>query len=104
MSEVQIEDNSINIDVELIGTSLGVDASLIQALIREGKITSLCKRGVDADGGIYRPTFFHANRRLRLIVGESGNIIRRSMIDFGNRPIRLRHAIPACRIVSSDCD
>jgi hypothetical protein len=52
-----------------------------------GNITSLCERGVDADGGIYRPTFFHANRRLRLIVGESGNIIRRSMIDFGNRPI-----------------
>ncbi|MGH3631006.1 MAG: DUF6522 family protein [Sciscionella sp.] len=85
MSKVDFDDNSISVDAKLIGTSLGVDASLVQPFMREGKITSACERGVDADAGTYRLTFFHANRRLRLIVGESGDILRRSTIDFGDR-------------------
>jgi hypothetical protein len=52
--------------------------------MREGKITSACEHAVGEDAGTYRLTFFHANRRLRLIIGEAGNIIRRSMIDYGN--------------------
>lgn len=87
MYEVQIEDNSINVSATLIGNGLGVDVSLVHPLMREGKITSLCERGIDADAGTYRLTFFHANRRLRLIVDESGKIIRRSMIDFGPSPL-----------------
>ena len=84
MSDIEIEKGSISIDANLLGKSLGIEASLVQALMREGKITSTCERGVDEDAGTFRLTFFHANRRLRLIVGEAGNIIRHSMIDFGN--------------------
>jgi hypothetical protein len=53
--------------------------------MREGKITSLCERGVDKDDGRYRLTFFFENRRLRLIVDQGGNVIRRSTLDFGYR-------------------
>jgi hypothetical protein len=87
MSEVELEDNSIRVDAKLLGASLGVDASQVQPFMRDGRITSTCERGIDADAGTYRLTFFHANRRLRLIVGESGDILRRSTIDFGDRPI-----------------
>jgi len=84
MSDIQLENGSISVAASLIGKGLGVDASLVQALMRDRKITSICERGVDEDAGTYRLTFFHGNRRLRLIVGEAGNVIRRSTIDFGD--------------------
>ena len=51
--------------------------------MREGKITALSERGVDEDAGRYRMTFFHENRRFRLVVDEEGNAIQRSTVDFG---------------------
>jgi 6-phosphogluconolactonase (cycloisomerase 2 family) len=86
MPEIQLEENSISVDARLIGHSLGIDAALVQSLMREGEITSVCERGIDEDAGTYRLTFFHRNRRARFIVGELGNIIRRSTIDFGEAP------------------
>ena len=38
----------------------------------------LCERGVDEHAGRYRMTFFHENRRFRLVVEEEGNAIQRS--------------------------
>ena len=87
MTDVQFEEGSISVDAKLIGKSLGVEVPLVQASIREKKITSICERGVDEDAGTYRLTFFHGSRRLRLTVGEAGNIIRHSTIDFGDHPI-----------------
>lgn len=87
MSDIQFEESSISVDAKLIGKSLGVEVPLVQALIRERKITSICERGVNEDAGTYRLTFFRGSRRLRLIVDEAGNIIRHSTIDFGNHPI-----------------
>lgn len=49
MSDVQFEEGSISVDAKLLGKGLGVEASLVQALIRERKITSICERGVDED-------------------------------------------------------
>jgi hypothetical protein len=86
MSDIHFESSCISVDARLIERSLGVEASRVQSLMREGKITSICERGVDEDAGTYRLTFFHGNCRMRLIVTESGNIIRRSTIDFGSRP------------------
>ena len=50
-----------------------------------GKIESLCERGLDEDAGRYRLTFFYESRRFRLLVDEEGNVIRHSLVDFGNR-------------------
>ena len=55
--------------------------------MREGKITVLCERGVDEDAGRYRMTFFHDNRRFRLVVDEEGNAIQCSTVDFGDRQL-----------------
>jgi hypothetical protein len=46
-------------------------------LMRAGKITSRCERGVDHDAGHYRLTFFHDARRLRLVVDGRGQIVTR---------------------------
>jgi hypothetical protein len=71
----------------VIGRGLNVEASLVPARIREGKITTLCERGFDEDAGRYRLTFFYENRRFRLVVDEEGNAIQLSTVDFGMHPL-----------------
>ena len=52
--------------------------------MRAGKITSLSERGIDADQGRHRLTFFSEHRRFRLVVDDSGTIVQRSALDFGD--------------------
>jgi len=85
MVEVQVESRALVVDAEVIGRALGIDQSLVQPLIREGKITTLSEHGIGDDAGTHRITFFYQSRRARLIVSEQGRIIRRSSIDFGDR-------------------
>jgi hypothetical protein len=87
MAVVEFEEGALSIDASVIGRGLNIDASLVPARISEGKITALCERGFDEDAGCYRLTFFHENRRFRLVVDEEGNAIQRSTIDFGKHPL-----------------
>ena len=87
MAVVEFEEGAFSIDAAVIGRGLSVEPSLVQAQMREGKITVLCERGVCEDAGRYRLTFFYENRRFRLIVDEEGNAIQRSTVDFGEHPL-----------------
>lgn len=87
MTEIAFEEGALRVDATTVGEGLGLDPSAVQTLIREGKITSLCERGVDEDAGRYRLTFFHGNRRFRLVVDEAGTVIQRSATDYGDRPL-----------------
>jgi hypothetical protein len=89
MASIELEKEGLCIDAAIIGESLGIDPSAVQARMREGKIRSLCERGVDKDAGRYRLTFFFENRRVRLVLDEQGKIIQRSTVDFGT------HQVPA---------
>jgi hypothetical protein len=59
----------------------------VPPLMREHAITSICERGIDEHRGEFRLSFFYKNRRARLNVDTSGHILRRSIIDFGKRPL-----------------
>jgi hypothetical protein len=87
MKSLEFEDGTIQIDATIVANGLGVPPTLLLERLREGKITSACERGVDADFGRYRLTFFSESRRLRLVVAEGGAIIQRSAIDFGDLPL-----------------
>jgi hypothetical protein len=87
MAIVEFEEGTVRIDAAVIGRGLNVEPSLVQVRMREGKITVLSERGVDKDAGRYRMTFFHENRRFRLVVDEEGNAIQRSTVDFGDRQL-----------------
>ena len=87
MAIVEFKDRTLCIDAAVIGQGLNVEPSLVQVRMREGKITVLCERGVDEDAGRYRMTFFHENRRFRLVVDEEGNAIQRSTVDFGDHQL-----------------
>jgi hypothetical protein len=84
MTIIEFEEGALCIDATIIGKGVGIDPSLVQARMREGKITSLCERGVNADIGRYRLTFFFENRRFRLVIDEDGKVIQSSTVDFGD--------------------
>lgn len=88
--KVEIADGEFLIDAAVIAKLLGVEARDVPALMREGAITGRTERGEDADAGLHRLTFFFRNRRARVFVDSEGRIVRRTAIDFGERPTPAR--------------
>lgn len=86
MKSLEFKDDAIQIDAAIVAKALGIGPLLLMELLREGKVTSLCERGIDADNGRYRLTFFAENRRVRLIV-EDEAVVQCSAIDFGDSPL-----------------
>lgn len=70
------------IDASILGELLNVAPSFVQDLMRRREITSFCERGEGQHKGQYRLTFLYKRRRARLGVTESGEVIRRSVINF----------------------
>ena len=85
MAKIKFEYRGVQVDAAVIGKGLGIGASAEQPLLRQGKITSRHERGEGADVGRSRFTFFLDNRCFHIIVDETGQIIRRCAIDFGDR-------------------
>jgi hypothetical protein len=83
---IEVNDDAFLVDAALIGELLHVSAASVPMLMREGQITSVCERGIDEHDGEFRLTFFYRNRRARLSTNLAGRILRRSVIDFGDRP------------------
>jgi hypothetical protein len=79
-------DDGFTIDASLVSELLNVPPSGVQALMRNSEITTVCERGEEEHAGQFRLTFFYKGRRARLSIDESGEVIRRSVIDFGGRP------------------
>ena len=71
----------------VVAKGLGIVPTLLKQHLRDGKITSLCERGIDADAAGIGLTFFSENRRFRLVVDETGTIVQRSTLDFGHLPL-----------------
>jgi len=84
---IEFSDDTFVVDAALIGELLHVPAISVPVLMREGRITSVCERGTGQDEGGFRLTFFYGSRRARLITDSVGHLLRRSAIDFGDRPI-----------------
>lgn len=84
---LELDGDDFCIDAALLGGLLDVPAADVQALMRTNDITSRCERGIAEHDGQYRLTFFYKGRRARLSVDQSGRIIRRSIVDYGNLPL-----------------
>jgi hypothetical protein len=84
MKPIEFENGELRIDASIVADGLGVTLTLLQEGMRAGSITSLAERGVDADLGRHRLTFFSGHRRFRVVIDASGAIIRRSALDFGD--------------------
>jgi len=84
---ISFANGAIEVEAPVIAEALDLPPEVLMTMVRSGQITSLCERGVDTDEGRYRLTFFHRSKRLRFVVDEGGQIIRRSTIDFDDRPL-----------------
>jgi len=81
--QIEIGTNGILVDATLLADLLRLDPAAVHSLMKAQEITSFCERGIEEHEGQYRLSFFYGNRRARLNVDAAGNVIRRSMIDFG---------------------
>lgn len=87
MKPIEFQNGAVQIDASLIAEGLGIALPLLRKQMRAGEITSLSERGIGADSGRHRLTFFSAHRRFRVVVDDRGAIIQRSALDFGNSPL-----------------
>lgn len=84
---VERDGDGFHVDAQTIGEGLRLAPEEVVRLLREGAITSLVERGENEDEGLWRLSFFHASTRLRLIVDESGTILKRSRIAYDGAPL-----------------
>ena len=83
MTSLEIEDGTVHIDAKIVAEAFGIAPERLMELMRQGKVTSLSERGIDKDAGNHRLTFYCDTRRLRIVATENGDVIQRSVIDFG---------------------
>jgi len=84
MKPVEFRDGELQIDASVIAEGLGIPVPVLRQQMQAGEITSLSERGLDADLGRHRLTFFSKHRRFRVVVDDSGAILQRSALDFGD--------------------
>lgn len=84
MKPVEFENGVVQIDAAIVAEGLGLAPSLLQQEMRAGRITSIAERGIDNDHGRHRLSFFSARRRFRVVVDDTGAILQRSSVDFGD--------------------
>lgn len=72
---------TIEIDGALVARGLGLDLAGFQQLMEQRKITVLCERGIGEHAGLYRASFYHDGKRVRLILDGDG----RPVTDAGQR-------------------
>lgn len=84
---IEFEGGAIQVDVAMVAKDLRIEPSFVHESMRDGKITTLCARGIDEDEGYHRLTFFSEDRRFRPVIDEGGNVVQSSVVDFGDRGI-----------------
>ena len=62
----------IEIDGALVASGLGLELEDFRELMAIRKVSVLCERGTGEDAGLYRASFYHQGRRVRLVVDASG--------------------------------
>ena len=87
MKPVEFYDGDLQIDASVIAEGLGIAVPVLRQQMQAGEITGMTERGVDADLGRHRLTFFSKHRRFRVVVDASGAILQRSALDFGDAPL-----------------
>jgi hypothetical protein len=66
---------AVEIDGALVARGLGLALAEFRQLMEHRKITVLCERGRGEDAGLYRASFYHDGKRVRLVVDGDGHPI-----------------------------
>ncbi len=71
-------DGGMTIDAADLARLLDLPAEDVRRMMNDGFITTRFERGEGEDAGRYRLTFFEGDRRIRLIVDGSGEVLQTS--------------------------
>lgn len=85
MTRIEWDSDTVSVDATLIAGPLQTTPELVLALIRAGRITTRCERGVDEDAGRFRLSFRRGTRRLQLLVDSGGNVLGQSVVTLKSR-------------------
>lgn len=64
---------TVEIDAAIVASGLGLALADFRQLMEDRKVSVLCERGVGDDAGLYRASFYHEGKRVRLVVDSDGN-------------------------------
>lgn len=90
LSSVLLGSGDATVDAQVVAEGLALDPEDVPAMVRDGEITCAFERGMDADEGRFRLTFWHGTRRFRVVVDTEGRILQRLRIDYGSPGRRTR--------------
>jgi hypothetical protein len=62
----------IEIAAAPIATALDLPVDMFLQLLKQHKIDQLCERGTGDDAGLYRASFYHAGKRVRVVLDRDG--------------------------------
>ena len=74
MKTIEFEQGAFTVDADVIAAVLGIEPARVQPLMRDGKITSVCERGVGEDAGRLRLTFRYRARAWTVVVQPDGTL------------------------------
>jgi hypothetical protein len=87
-TRIELDQGTLSINAAIVAEGLGIEVATVHPLMRDGKITSLCERGVGRDSGRHRVTFFHGPRWFSLVIGSGGQVIGRATGEASDRAPR----------------
>lgn len=64
---------TVEIDAAIVAGGLGLAVADFRQLMENRIISVLCERGIGDDAGLYRASFYHEGKRVRLVVDCDGN-------------------------------
>lgn len=63
---------AVEVDARLVAEGLGLAPADVPAMVADHRIATLCERGTGEDEGLFRFTFYHRGRRVRLVTDADG--------------------------------
>lgn len=85
MTQIEINQDGFVVEASVIATAFKLAPEDIQLLMRKGEITSKCETGVGEDEGRSRLTFHYSDRAVRLVVDQTGTILKQASFPVRNR-------------------
>ena len=83
MNQIEVNQEGFVVDAAVIAEAFNLEPENVQPLMRSGEITSNSETGVGDDAGRARLTFHYADRTVRLVVDQTGTILKR--VSFTSR-------------------
>ena len=67
-----VQATNVEVDATVVARGFGLAPEAFRRLMDAHRIAVLCERGTGVDAGLYRVSFYHGQRRVRLVVDRDG--------------------------------